>query len=290
MKTIIMKDIIEKLADHGQLVALHDALTPAQYYDLMMNTGTTKRDDEDDPVGVLSQSNAHAKEYQKALTAHIGKTKKFWENANQLVLNINKEIRPDDRKDFHLVERVITDDLIKMLEKGVPENEAALNEVSEEVREETSLLNIFMRGNINKSSWIKVNIVTGSQKVPAYFGALVDDTCIHYQPASSLVIHILDEFRKARVKTLRFDRAFLDMYVEAPYYTGNLERELGKVTVMLATIGDGETRELCHSMFTNISTVRNEALDSMPRTCPDTLEITINEEAWVTLTSECKPA
>lgn len=289
MKTIIMKDIIEKVATREQLCALHKALSPSQYYDLMMNTKVdVSENDDGKSAGVLGKDNVNSKTYKAALVEHLGMPKKFWENANALVVNINKDASVSDREDFHLVERTVSDELIHMLQKGVPGNDEALNEVIEEELEANSLLNILLLGILDRSCWINVKIMAGGNDIPAHVGLVTDDYLLRYQPKLSLLLHILREFKNAQVKTLRFDRVFLDLYAESPNYQGNLESELAKTNIQVAKSEGGKTVELCQSLFTNISTVRNVRHTDKPMTVPDEIEITINQDAWLTLTTQCR--
>lgn len=285
MKTVIMRDIIEKVATPEQLQNMHDALTPPQYYDLMMNNGTGDSKPED--IGVLGKEHDGSKDYIKALTAHLGKNKKFWENANTLVLNVNKEISSSDRMKFPLVDRIIDDKLITMLENGVPSNEDALNCVTEDVVDGNNLLSQLINEAVPHDSWVSAVLTIEGVEAKVHIGAEIEQFALHYQSSSSLVINILKEFRSQGTTEIHLGKVFLDKYVEPNSYYGNLETELLSTTFTITKAKDEVTKSMCQHLFLETSAVRYEATENKPLSIPDELIVKMHPDAWRTLLAKC---
>ena len=284
MKTIIMRDIIELVATEEQLDELATKLTESQFYDLMMNTGTAG---DRNSIEVLSTKHPGSKEYKEALVKCVGKTKKFWENANVLVGKINQHIADNDRKKFHIIDRVIDPKLIGMLEKGVPSEDEALALVIEDTYEANNILSGFINGTYDESQMAKVKLTLEGKPVEAYVGTRYECFLGRYQPKNSLVIYLLKKFRDLDKKTVTITKREIMTYVERERYSGVLEMDLLRSAFYVVFNGKNGTRTMCYPCFCETSAERKEHTKERyyPTEFPEKIVVTVHESTWALLTN-----
>lgn len=284
MKTIILKDIIKAIATPDKLAALHSALTPMQYFDLMMNTGSS---DNAEDIGVLSTGHTDAATYLQALVEHIGKTKKFWTNANKLIVEINKGISIGNRKRFHIEERTISPKLITMLEKEVPETSEALNYVTEENLDTGDLLSMYLCGKADEANGkVTVKLQFPDKEVVSSIRLNVRPFGLRFQTFDHFILQILKEFRNNGTKKITFGKEVLDMYIEPNAYFGFAEGDVCATFLQMTIDGDNDSKlGLGLPVFSNVDATRTD--ETVENQTPESMTITINEDAWLTLTLPC---
>lgn len=284
MKTIIMRDIVELVATDEQLDDLANHLTESQFYDLMMNTGT---EGDSTSIAVLSNKHPGSKEYKEALVKYVGKTKKFWENANELVTNINKDISNSDRKKFHIIDRVLDQKLIGLLEKGVPSNEDALALVIEDKYEANNILSGFVNGTYDESMMARVKLTLEGKPREAYIGTRYEYFLGRYQPKNSLVIYLLKKFRDLDRKTVTLTKREIMTHVERERYSGVLEMDLLRSAFYVVFNNKDKTRTMCYPCFCDATAERKEHTKECyyPTEYPEAVTVTIHESTWALLTN-----
>ena len=282
MKTVIMRDIVGLAATEEQLDELAETLTQSQFYDLMMNIGT---DGNSEDIAVLSKNHPGSKDYKDALVKCIGKPKKFWDNANTLVANINKDIAESDRTKFHVIDRVIDPKLIDLLDKGVPSNDEALALVIEDTYDANNVLAGLLNGYYDDSMMAEVKLTLEGKPVQAHIGTQCEFFCGRYQPKNSLIIYLLKKFRDTDRKTVTLTKREIQMYVERERYAGVVELHILESAFYVLFGGEKKKRSMGYPYFSAVTTRRSDNTSGYPSEFPEEITVTINDESWALLTN-----
>lgn len=290
MKTLTMKDLILAALTKDQVCSLCSSLEDYQYFDLMMNIGA---DGEEDQIGVLSKNHVDSKEYMKALCAVGPYDKTFWNNANELVLNINKNIAMSSRRRFHVEDRFLDQKLIEALKTRVPSNQEALDWVTEDTYPTNTPLAMILRGEDNADQLDTTNPCADTDAaLQVSFSELSDKRLIvrlhcepfalRFQPYNAFILRILNEFRKQGTKTITLTKEFLGCYIEPVAYIGFAELDIsGQIHIMEIT--DVERKSMSRPIFRSVTATRLGNSD-VPATIPDSMTFEIDNDTWLTLT------
>lgn len=285
MKTITMRDIITKVAQPGQIESLCEELTHPQYFSLMADVGTECEDPQS--IGVLRPENKESKTFIKALVKCFDKPKKFWENANALILSVNEGIDNDDRLRFHLEDRIIEDELITLLDKGVPSNADALKHVVEIPDGDKTILDKILSGAINRFTTATGTLRLSNGMHKACVGLFATETSYRFMEADTMTAVLLRVFKNSGQKKVTLRKAFLESYIDPNHYWGNLESELARTSVIVSLLkDDGTSDTLVINIFSNLVAKRMKGGNEISNELPDELEITMNDEVWYILTSQ----